>query len=525
MAWIFRALKPVKSETIRSSQNTMDPTPIDGFAHRSPFLITTVSPIRSLQLSNFIARRNLRRTAFMIRATRIPTRRIVIAARMFGVNSLNLEKTSFIGSRISCKKSSIIRLLCLGPVIDQVFFILFEFPAEFFYLLFRLLLPHVLDLHDERCGLSKIERRQRLEQVLKRKSSFMVCKGVVIHDPCPELKREPELPVRTVCQGLDFSQIARPEDTQPYLPEPLDAFPEQGEHPVDIHLHVLKPYHILETERGNRFRSFHLFPGVPVCFHETESRSRHLGQHGAQIRAGVLGVVDLRAEKGLRNLEIVGDGLRGHPDVYAIPGDVRVPDVFGEIEFRKTARKSEVSADGLANALAVKRARQGIDNAVRDRPIVFMPMVERGNIVETVLDHRLHKELHPFRRDAPEVRVHHRACLYVQRGGDLEDGAEGAPFSRNADVRRRDLEERLDPVMEEDGLKILDRGPVYQLYRSINRAAVGIYEHRFFVREIFGNSRMDRANHVAYGTRVIIARDADEDIGGLYAFELFLHLF
>src|SRR3972149_1066358 len=157
-----------------------------------------------------------------------------------------------------------------------MFFALLKLPAELFYLFFRLLLPPVLDLHDERCRFSKIERRQRLEQVLKRKLSFMVCKGVVIHDPCPELKRETELRVGTRPQGLNFTEITRPEDFQPYLPEPLDAFPEQGEHPVDIHLHVLKPYHVLETERGNRFRSFHLFPGVPVCFHETESRSRHL---------------------------------------------------------------------------------------------------------------------------------------------------------------------------------------------------------------------------------------------------------
>ena len=154
-----------------------------------------------------------------------------------------------------------------------------------------------------------------------------------------------------------------------------------------------------------------------------------------------------------------------------------------------------------------------------------MPVVEGGHIIEIGFEHRLEEQLDPLGRDAPQVRIDDGAGLHVQRLGDLEDRPESAAFARDAAVGRHDLERRLDAVMEQDGLKVLDRRVPDDVHGAVHRAAVGIHDDGLLAGKIFGQARLHGPDDMPDGARIIVARNADQDIGCLDRLQLVLDFF
>jgi hypothetical protein len=119
-------------------------------------------------------------------------------------------------------------------------------------------------------------------------------------------------------------------------------------------------------------------PALGVVAGHRQERAHDLAEHRPQIRAGVLGVVDLGPEPRLADGETAGQGRRRHPDVDAEAGDVRRPVLLLEVVADQVAAHAEVAADGLADAVAVQRPRHRVGDRVGDRAVVLVAGVERG---------------------------------------------------------------------------------------------------------------------------------------------------
>ena len=121
---------------------------------------------------------------------------------------------------------------------------------------------------------------------------------------------------------------------------------------------------------------------------------------------------------------------------------------------------------------AIERASQRIDDAVRDRPVILVPMVERGHIIETNFQHGLDEKLDPFRSYASQVGIHHRASLHPEGVSDLEYGPEGASLSGYAVIHGRYRIGRLNGMGNEYGLMVPGgRGPD-DIHGAVGGAAV-----------------------------------------------------
>ena len=173
-------------------------------------------------------------------------------------------------------------------------------------------------------------------------------------------------------------------------------------------------------------------PGVGVRGREPEDRAHDLAEHRAEVRARVLGVVDLRAEPRLADGEPAGERGGRHPDVDAELADVLGPVVELEVVADEVARHAEVAADRLPDAVPVQRARQRVGDRVGDRAVVLVARVQRRDEVVAALEDRAGEELDPLRDDAPQVAVHDDQRLDLERGRDLEDRAQGRALAADA---------------------------------------------------------------------------------------------
>ena len=234
--------------------------------------------------------------------------------------------------------------------------------------------------------------------------------------------------------------------------------------------------------------------------------------------------MDLGAKERLRHLETIGERRRGHPDIDAEAGHIRLPHVLGQIELCQLAGKTEIAADGLAHLLAVQRAGERINDAVGDGAVKLVAMIERRDIIETAIQHRFEQQLDPLRRDAPEVGIDHHTSLGVQRLRHLEHGAERAALAGDARVRERHLEHGFDAVMQQDGAEIANGSVVHDFHGAVAGAAVGIDDNRLVLGEILGQPALHRAHHMADGVRAVEAGDADNNIGLPELFELLMDI-
>ena len=116
-----------------------------------------------------------------------------------------------------------------------------------------------------------------------------------------------------------------------------------------------------------------------VLVHQREDASDDLLQHGAEVGRRVLGVVELSSQETLADAKTLRQSDRCHPDIDSKTSDVGLPVIPFEVPGEQSRGDSELTADGLADAVAVERACQWIHDAVRDGPVVLVAVVVGSN--------------------------------------------------------------------------------------------------------------------------------------------------
>jgi len=158
-----------------------------------------------------------------------------------------------------------------------------------------------------------------------------------------------------------------------------------------------------------------------------------------------------------------------------------------------------------------------IGDGVRDRAVVFVPRVERRDVVVAAFQDRAGKQLDPFGDDRTQVRVDDDQSLDLERGGHLEERPQGRALAADAvdlgigqadapqPVRRPDQQDLLHVA----GRLGLDDDPL----GAVGRARVGVDQDGPQLREVLDQPGLGGADDVTYRGRVPIARNADHDVG------------
>ncbi len=204
------------------------------------------------------------------------------------------------------------------------------------------------------------------------------------------------------------------------------------------HIHVQRGWVGVALEAVGRhgMRAAHIEPLLRMLHGQAQHGGDDLAEHGPEVGAGILGVVDLGAQARLAHGEATSDGLGRHPDVDAELGDVRRPVVLVEVVPDEVAADAEVAADGLADTQAVQGPGERIRDGVGDGAVVLVALVERGDVVEAAFQDGSGQQLDPFGHDRAQVGVNDHQRLDVQGLGDLEDRPQrGALAADTVDLR------------------------------------------------------------------------------------------
>ena len=280
-----------------------------------------------------------------------------------------------------------------------------------------------------------------------------------------------------------------------------------------------KPY------AGTSWLPFDSLPPIGVRDGQAEDRGHDLAEHRPEVGARVLRVVDLRAEPRLADGEAAAEGQRRHPDVDAELRDLGRPVALGEVVLDEVARDAEVAADRLADAQPVQRARQRVGDVVRDRAVVLVAGIERGDVVVAALEDRPGQELDPLRADRAQVGVDDDERLDLERRRDLEDRPQRralAACALDLGIRERDPRELVGRPDEQDPLDVVRRlGLDDDPPRPVRRARVRVHDDRAQVREVLDEAGLRRAHDVADRRGVLEAGDADHDVRSFESVDLF----
>ena len=192
-----------------------------------------------------------------------------------------------------------------------------------------------------------------------------------------------------------------------------------------------------EPEQVYRLACRAFLPDALVLLHENEHAADHLVEHRAQIRPGILRVVELRAEEALANSEAFRDRERGHPDIDAVACYVSLPDIALQVPRHQAIRQSEIAANRLPYSQTIQGAGERVDDAVGDGAIILVAMIVGRDEVVAGVEDRAQQQVDPLRRDGAEIGIDHGACLRAQPLRDLEDQPECAAFSRYTVIGER----------------------------------------------------------------------------------------
>ncbi len=292
----------------------------------------------------------------------------------------------------------------------------------------------------------------------------------------------------------------------------------------DVHVQRQRVDDALETVGGHVARARDAEPAIVVALGQAQGRADDLAEHRPQVRARVLGVVDLGAESGLADGEAPGHGRRRHPDVDAELAHVGRPVVLRQVVVDEVATDAEVAADRLADAQPVERSRERVGDRVGDRAVELVARVERGRVVEAALEDGPGQELDPLRSDRAQVRVDDHEGLDLQRPGDLEERSQRRALAAHAiDLRvgQADAPQAVARPDQEDGGDVVGRLRLHDdPLCAVGRAGVGVDEDRPQVGEVLDEAGMGGPHDVADGGGVPKARDADHDVGRTEALDL-----
>ncbi len=300
---------------------------------------------------------------------------------------------------------------------------------------------------------------------------------------------------------------------------------ELGEEAQDVHVERWWVSHPLEAVGRDVMAALDFAPSIRVGDGEPQDRAHDLPEHRPEVRAGVLRIVDLGTQAGLAHGEPAGHGKRGHPDVDPELGDLRRPVPGLQVVADEVAGNAEVAADRLADAEPVERPGQRVRDVVRDRAVVLVPRVERGDIVIAALQDRPGQELDPLGTDAPQVGVDDHQRLDFQSGRDLEDRAQrGALATDPVDlgVGERDARELVRRADQQDPLDVVRRLRLHDdTLRAVGRSRIGVDDHGPEVGEVLDQPSLSRTHDIADRRGVLETRDADHDVRPFEAGNLF----
>ena len=273
----------------------------------------------------------------------------------------------------------------------------------------------------------------------------------------------------------------------------------------------------LEPIRGHVVAPGHVVPAVRVLHGESQRGGHDLSEHGAQVRAGILGVVDLGAQAGLADREAVGDRRRRHPDVDAEAAHLRVPVIALRVRGDEVRGHPEVAADGLPDPQAVERARQWVRDGVRDRPVPLVARVQGRDEVVPALEDGAGEQLDPFGTDRPEVRVHDDERLDAELAGDEEERPQCGALAGDAvhrGVRQAHARESVARADEQDPLDVVGGLGLHDdALRAVGRPAVGVHDDGAQVREVLDEARLRGTDDVTDRRLVPEAGDPHHDVG------------
>src|SRR5437773_11896356 len=109
-----------------------------------------------------------------------------------------------------------------------------------------------------------------------------------------------------------------------------------------------------------------------MLFHQGEQGPHYLAEHRPQRRRRIFGIMKLHPEIGLADLESVGDGLRGHPNVNTETRAMRPPNVVREAGLDRSAPPCVVSADGLTHPFPAAGPREVVGDSVRAGAVIVV---------------------------------------------------------------------------------------------------------------------------------------------------------
>ncbi len=126
----------------------------------------------------------------------------------------------------------------------------------------------------------------------------------------------------------------------------------------------------------------------------------------------------------------------------------------------EVARDAKVTADRLADPVAIQRPGERVGDRVGDRAVVLVARVQRCDEVVATLEDRPRQELDPFGDDRPEIGVDHDQGLHLEGRGDLEDRPQRGPLAADPGdlgVREADALQLVGRPHEEDLLHVVRR--------------------------------------------------------------------
>ena len=316
-------------------------------------------------------------------------------------------------------------------------------------------------------------------------------------------------------EGQDAPGVVGLEHALPRPGEGQRAGVEQAEQPQGVDFERGRLGVPLEAVGRNVVAAGDLQPAVGVAAGHSEERPEDLAKHRSQVRARVLGIVDLGPEAALADRESAGQGGRSHPDVDAEARHVRRPALLGEVVADQVGAHAEVAPDRLADAAAVQRPRHRVGEGVGDGAVVLVAGVERGHEVVAALEDRPGEQLDPLGDDRAQVRVDDHQRLDLERRGHLEERPQGGSLAADAvdlGVGQADPGQTVLGVDEQDLLDVAGRLRFHDhTLRSVGGAGVRVHQDGAQVGEVLDQTRLCGPDDVADGGRVPVARNADHD--------------
>ncbi len=333
-----------------------------------------------------------------------------------------------------------------------------------------------------------MERRRQLVEYLNPRI------GGEVKSPRSEVRRLSNLLKAIIAE--DFLIECR-ELTEPGL--------EMFDHPLQVHVYRLGLNVVLVSEDFHGLASFDFLPVFLVALHEGEDGPDHLPKHRPQVLSWILGIVDLYPQVGLTNPEALRYGIGGHPDIDPEPGYVSLPDVLLGIELRHIPGEGKVSTNGLANPLSIECAGEVVNNVVGNGPVVLVAEVNGRYELVSLLQNGIDEVFDPVRGDAPEVRIHHSACLNLQPLGCLEDGSEGGSLARWPPIDGYEF------LLPRFNLELLRHLP-----GVVGGSSIGNENSGFSVMIVFCQAVGDHLDHMGDGPLVVVAGDSNQDFRRFY---------